>query len=169
MSECRPGSATLAFAAIVLAGGMMASGAAAQAPIKKAEQTKVAKPAPVAMHKVAIQVNQNDKAVMDLALNNAKNVIDYYKAKGETVAIEIVTYGPGLHMLRADTSPVKDRIAPMSLENPNIAFIACGNTQANQSRAEGKPVTLLSEAKVLPSGVVRLIELQKQGYAYIRP
>ena len=115
MSECRPGSATLAFAAIVLAGGMMASGAAAHAPIKKAEQTKVAKPAPVAMHKVAIQVNQNDKAVMDLALNNAKNVIDYYKAKGETVAIEIVTYGPGLHMLRADTSPVKDRIAPMSL------------------------------------------------------
>ena len=72
------------------------------------------------MHKVAIQVNQNDKAVMDLALNNAKNVIDYYKEKGETVAIEIVTYGPGLHMLRADTSPVKERIAPMSLENPNL-------------------------------------------------
>jgi intracellular sulfur oxidation DsrE/DsrF family protein len=121
------------------------------------------------VHRVAIQVNQNDKAVMDLALNNAKNVIDYYKAKGETVAIEIVTYGPGLHMLRADTSPVKERIAPMALENSNLAFIACGNTQANQSKAEGKPVTLLSEAKVMPSGVVRLIELQKQGYAYIRP
>src|SRR2546429_4918110 len=169
MSECRPGSATLAFAAIVLVGGMMASGAAAQAPIKKAEQTKVAKPAPAAMHKVAIQVNQNDKAVMDLALNNAKNILDYYKEKGETVAIEIVTYGPGLHMLRADTSPVKERIAPMSLENPNLAFIACGNTQANQAKAEGKPVKLINEAKVMPSGVVRLMELQKQGYAYIRP
>ena len=106
---------------------------------------------------------------MDLALNNAKNVIDYYKAKGETVTIEIVTYGPGLHMLRADTSPVKDRLAPIALENPNLAFIACGNTQANQSKAEGKPVSLLSEAKVMPSGVVRLMELQKQGYAYIRP
>ena len=121
------------------------------------------------MHKVAIQVNQNDKAVMDLALNNAKNVIDYYWAKGETVAVEIVTYGPGLHMLRADTSPVKERIAPMALENSNLAFIACGNTRANQSKAEGKPVKLLSEAKVMPSGVVRLMELQKQGYAYIRP
>jgi uncharacterized protein len=72
-------------------------------------------------------------------------------------------------MLRADTSPVKDRIAPMSLENPNLKFIACGNTQANQSKAEGKPVTLISEAKVMPSGVVRLMELQKQGYAYIKP
>jgi hypothetical protein len=72
-------------------------------------------------------------------------------------------------MLRADTSPVKERIAPMSLENPNIQFIACGNTQANQSKAEGKPVTLISEAKLTPSGVVRLMELQAQGYAYIRP
>jgi len=135
----------------------------------KPTSTKVSASTPAATHKVAIQVNQNDKAVMDLALNNAKNVIDYYKEKGETVAVEIVTYGPGLHMLRADTSPVKDRIAPMSLENPNLAFIACGNTQANQAKAEGKPVMLISEAKVMPSGVVRLMELQKQGYAYIRP
>ena len=169
MSAGRSGSVTFALAAIVLTGGMMASYAAAQTPIKKIEQSKITKTAFVAMHKVAIQVNQNDKALMDLALNNAKNVIDYYKAKGETVAIEIVTYGPGLHMLRADTSPVKDRIAPMALENSNLAFIACGNTQANQSKAEGKPVALLSEAKVMPSGVVRLMELQKQGYAYIRP
>jgi len=120
-------------------------------------------------HKIAIQVNQNDKALMDLALNNAKNVIDYYQSKGEKVAVEIVTYGPGLHMLRADTSPVKDRIAVMSLENANVTFAACGNTQANQSKAENKPVVLISEAKVTPSGVVRLMELQKQGYAYIRP
>ena len=122
-----------------------------------------------AAHRVGIQVDQNDKAIMDLALNNVRNIVDYYKAKGETVAIEVVTYGPGLHMLRADTSPVKERIAPMALENPNVAFIACGNTQANQSKAEGKPVALISEAKVMPSGVVRLMELQKQGYAYIRP
>jgi intracellular sulfur oxidation DsrE/DsrF family protein len=124
---------------------------------------------PAAANKVAIQVNQNDKAVMDLALNNAKNVLEYYKDKGETIAVEIVTFGPGLHMLRADTSPVKDRIAPMSLENPNLKFVACANTQANQSKAEGKPVTLISEAKVMPSGVVRLMELQEQGYSYIRP
>ena len=154
-------------ASIVVA--LAASGAAAEAPVKNAEQPKPTKFAPKAIHKVAIQVNQNDKAVMDLALNNVHNVIDYYKAKGEAVAIEIVTYGPGLHMLRADTSPVKERIAPMALESPNVTFIACANTQANQSKAEGKPVRLMSEAKVVPSGVVRLIELQEQGYAYIRP
>ena len=153
----------------LLAVAAFTSGTVAQAPIKKAEQSKIANSEPAAQHKVAIQVNQNDKSVMDLALNNVRNIVEYYKEKGESVAIEVVAYGPGLHMLRSDTSPVKERIAPMALENPNIAFIACGNTQANQSKAEGKPVTLLSEAKVVPSGVVRLIELQKQGWAYIRP
>ena len=154
---------------VVLAAVTLASGAAAQTPIRKAEQSKITKPAAAAQHKVAIQVNQNDKAVMDVALNNVRNIAEHYKQKGESVAIEVVAYGPGLHMLRSDTSPVKDRIAPMALENPAIAFIACGNTQANQSKAEGKPVSLVSEAKVVPSGVVRLIELQKQGWAYIRP
>jgi uncharacterized protein len=133
-----------------------------------APKAKKAAPA-AAVHKLAIQVSENDKAAMNLALNNAENTIEYYKSKGESVAIEIVTFGPGLHMLRADTSPVKDRISPMALENPNLKFIACANTQGKQSKAEGKPVTLISEAKVMPSGVVRLIELQKQGYAYIKP
>ena len=151
--------------AIAAAVGMLV-GLATIAALAQSSDAKRASPA---THKIAIQVNQNDKAVMDLALNNAKNVIDYYKSKGEKVAVEIVTFGPGLHMLRADTSPVKDRIAVMSLENANVTFAACGNTQANQSKAENKPVVLISEAKVTPSGVVRLMELQQQGYAYIRP
>lgn len=120
-------------------------------------------------HQVAIHVDDNDAKVMNLALNNAKNVLDYYQSKGETITIEIVTYGPGLHMLRADTSPVKQRIAEMSLAAPEISFAACNNTQVNMSRQEGKEVVLVSEARVVPSGVVRLIELQEKGYSYIRP
>src|SRR5579864_3373813 len=66
-----------------------------------------------AQHRLAIQVDQNDPQAMNLALNNAENVIDYYRGKGESTDIEIVAYGPGLNMLRADTSPVKDRIKRM--------------------------------------------------------
>ena len=120
-------------------------------------------------HKVAIHVDDNDAKVMNLVLNNAKNVLEHYRSKGETVTIEIVTYGPGLHMLRADTSPVKQRVAEMSLASPEITFAACANTQVNMSRQEGKEVVLVGEARVVPSGVVRLIELQEKGYSYIRP
>ena len=60
-------------------------------------------------HRVAIHVDQNDPAVMNLALNNAVNVVQHYSPAGEEVEVEIVAYGPGLHMLRDDTSPVKAR------------------------------------------------------------
>ena len=126
-------------------------------------------PVATVTHKVAIQVNERSKLAMELALDSAKGLVAYYKAKGEATTIEIVAYGPGLHMLRGDTSPVKDRVGSMSREHKNVSFIACGNTQAKQSKAEGNPVVLVAEAKVVPSGVVRLMELQKQGYAYLRP
>ena len=57
-------------------------------------------------HRLVMQVNTNDPALMNLALNNATNVAQHYKDAGENVSIEIVTFGPGLHMLRDDTSPV---------------------------------------------------------------
>jgi uncharacterized protein len=120
-------------------------------------------------HKVAIQVNDESPDVMNLALNNARNVVQHYKALGEAVQVEVVAFGPGLHMLRNDTSPVKQRIAQMSLEEPSISFAACSNTHTNMQKREEKPITLISEAKIVPSGVVRLMELQKLGYAYIRP
>ena len=56
-------------------------------------------------HKLAIQVDENNPQVINLALNNAKNVVDYYKTKREHVTIEMVTFGPGLTVLRDDTSP----------------------------------------------------------------
>ncbi|WP_346911596.1 DsrE family protein [uncultured Roseibium sp.] len=120
-------------------------------------------------HKVAIHVDQNDPQVMNMALNNAKNLAAYYSEKGEDVAIELVTYGPGLMMLREDKSPVKDRISTMALELPNITFSACNNTIKGMTKKEGHEIKLISEAGVVPSGVVRLMELQEQGYAYVRP
>jgi intracellular sulfur oxidation DsrE/DsrF family protein len=122
-------------------------------------------------HRVAIQVDQNDPQVMNLALNNATNVIEYYRAKNEDVDIDIVTYGPGLHMLRADTSPVQDRLKRLKeLAFPgNIQLSACNNTKQGMEKAEGKAISIVPEATIVPSGVVRLMELQEQGWSYIRP
>ena len=119
-------------------------------------------------HHVAIHVDQNDPHTLNMALNNAQNLASYYEEKGDEVVIEMVAYGPGLHMLVDGKSPVKDRIETMSLELP-ITFSACANTIAGMENRTGEAVTLLDEAEVVPSGVVRLIELQEEGYAYIRP
>lgn len=120
-------------------------------------------------HKVAIHVDENDPQVMNMALNNAKNIASYYEGQGDTVTIEMVTYGPGLDMLIEDKSPVAQRISAMSLEMDNISFSACANTMAGMKKKTGHDVVLMSEANVVPSGVVRLIELQENGFSYIRP
>ena len=122
-------------------------------------------------HRLVIQVDQNDPAVMNLALNNATNLIDYYRAKHVDIKIDLVTYGPGLHMLRDDTSPVKDRIKQLKdLAFPStIQFSACNNTKENMEKKEGKPISIVSEAVIVPAGVVHLTELQEKGWTYLRP
>ena len=106
---------------------------------------------------------------MKMALNNAKNVTKYYLSKGEKVAIEIVAYGPGLHLLRADTLPVRQDFAAMGMEYDNVSFTACGNTQDTKKKKEKKAIPLISEANRVTAGVVRLMELQEQGWSYVKP
>ena len=120
-------------------------------------------------HKLTIHVDENNAQRMNLALNNAKNVTKYYKAKGEEVEIEVVAYGPGLHMLRADTSPVKTRIVTFAATYENVSFRSCGNTLNAMTRKEGKEPPLLDIAEPVPSGVVHLMERQEEGWSYIRP
>jgi intracellular sulfur oxidation DsrE/DsrF family protein len=122
-------------------------------------------------HHVAIQIDQNDPQIMNLVLNNATNVIEYYRDKQEDVDIDIVAFGPGLHMLRADTSPVQDRVKRLKdMAFPgNIQFSACDNTRKGMEKAEGHPIPIVADATVVPSGVVHLMELQEQGWSYVRP
>lgn len=122
-------------------------------------------------HHVVFHVDDKDAGKMNLALNNAANVTKYYAAKGEQVQIEIVTYGPGLHMLRADTSPVKDRLKDYAPSFPNVTFAACGNTIKGMTKKEGKapPIMASDSISVVPSGVVQIMMRQDQGWHYLKP
>jgi intracellular sulfur oxidation DsrE/DsrF family protein len=122
-------------------------------------------------HRVVLHVDQNDPAVMNLALNNAKNIFDHYRDKHEDVEVEFVAYGPGLHMLREDTSPVKSRIKEMAeVSYPSkIVFSACNNTKRGMEAREGHAIPTVAQATIVPAGVVRIMELEEQGYSYIKP
>jgi uncharacterized protein len=126
-------------------------------------------PAEQKEHRLILQVNTNDAAAMNLALNNATNVTEYYKEAGQKVKIEVIAFGPGLHMLRDDTSPVKAQIETMALSTPEVSFKACGNTQQNMRKAENKDIKLIPQAQVVPSGVVRVMQLEEQGWSYVKP
>ncbi len=114
--------------------------------------------------KLVIQVSTDDVRTQNIALNNAANL---QKALGiDNIDIEIVAYGPGLSLL-AGTSPASERVPSLSMQE--ITFSACGNTMNRMEKKSGQPVQLVEGVSVVQAGVLRIMELQEQGYAYIRP
>ncbi len=121
------------------------------------------------IHRLALQISDSDKQKMNTVLNVAANVSRHYSARGEKVEIQVVAFNRGLHMLRDDTSPVKTRLQSFTESMPNVSFKACGNTHAAMTRKEGAPPKLFEFAEMVPAGVVRLMELDEQGWTIVRP
>jgi intracellular sulfur oxidation DsrE/DsrF family protein len=111
--------------------------------------------------RVVMQVSDNDPAKWNLALNNAKNVQTDLGAAN--VDIEIVAYGPGINMLKAD-SVVGNRVDEALAAG--VKVVACENTMRNQKLARQD---MLPKVDYVMAGVVELMQKQQQGWAYIRP
>jgi len=112
-------------------------------------------------NRVVIQVSDGEPAKWNLALNNAGNIQTDLGAAN--VDIEIVAYGPGLGMLRAD-SVVGNRIG--DAVKAGVKIVACENTMRGQKLTQAD---MLSGIGYVPAGVVTLMQRQQQGWAYIRP
>ncbi|MDB5567768.1 MAG: hypothetical protein JWP84_4334 [Tardiphaga sp.] len=120
-------------------------------------------------HRIVFQVNSDDPTTMKHAITNSLNAIKAYREMNEAVAIEIVAYGPGVHMFRADTSPVKDLLQFLRASSPDVVLSMCGNTKLIMEKNEGHPLVLVEGTQVVPFGVVRLVTLQEAGWSYMRP
>jgi uncharacterized protein len=120
-------------------------------------------------HKLALQISDASPEKMNAVLNVAANVSKYYSDKGDEVDIEIVAFNAGLNMLRADKSPVLERLKSFRQGMPNVSFMACENTLTAMTRHEGKEPPLVDNATRVPAGVVTLMELGEKGWTIVRP
>jgi intracellular sulfur oxidation DsrE/DsrF family protein len=128
---------------------------AAAAPALAAQKGSAAK------HFVILQVSDRDPARWHLALNNARNVQADLGA--QNVEIEIVAYGPGLDMLKAE-SPVADSLA--GALDASVRLIACENTMQNVKATRDD---MYSGISYVQAGVTHIMKRQREGWAYIRP
>jgi intracellular sulfur oxidation DsrE/DsrF family protein len=116
------------------------------------------------IRKLVIQVSTDDVRTQNIAMNNAVNL---QQALGQdNIIIEIVAYGPGLSML-TPSSPVSKRVPNLAMQD--VIFSACANTMEAIEKKSGKKVELVDGVEIVQAGVLRILELQEQGYAYIRP
>jgi len=126
-------------------------------PIPKAPEEQ-----PFAEHFAIFHISSGDAFSQKLVLNNAQNLSNFYGP--DKVAIEVVAYGPGLRALFKENTNSK-RIQRMA-DQQGITFSACANTMKGMGRNQH---SLNKVAKVVPGGVVRIMELQEAGWTYIRP
>ena len=111
--------------------------------------------------KIVLQVSDNDPAKWNLALNNARNAQD--DLGKDNIDIEIVVYGPGIHMLRMDATTATR--ATQAIQS-GISIVACENTMTAQKINKADMHDAIS---YVPAGVIQLMKRQQQGWAYIRP
>ena len=133
--------------------------ALAQAAGSIAADDKAAQPS--RKERVVIQVSDADPKKWHLALNNAKNIqADIGADQSE---VEIVAYGPGIGMLKADAevaNRIEDAVAG------GVKVMACENTMKAQKLSRGD---MHKDIAYVAAGVVELMRRQQQGWAYIRP
>jgi hypothetical protein len=138
---------TTVFAALLLAAAAVLSPAASHAQGAK--------------HHLVLQVSDDDPGKWNLALNNAENVQEAL-GKGN-VEVEIVAYGPGLNMLKAD-SKVAARLNK-ALDD-SVALLACGTTMKKMKVTQAD---LAGGTKVVPGGIIHIMQRQKERWNYVRP
>ena len=117
-----------------------------------------------AEHRLALQLSEREPHRQDLVLSVANNVLKAYGP--DKVAIEVVAFGPGIDLARADSPR---RAAVDSLVSQGVRFDVCLNTVETISRETGQRPALNPHAIPVEAGVVQLMTLAEAGYILVRP
>lgn len=117
-------------------------------------------PAASPKYKAVFAVSEADPARWNFVLGNIRNAQADLGA--DNVLIELVAYGGGIGMLKADAESAA-RVSEAA--QAGVVVSACENSMRGYklTRAQINP-----QAGSVPSGVGHLIRRQNEGYAYIR-
>jgi uncharacterized protein len=119
---------------------------------------------PFAEHFLALQLSDADPKKQRLLLSVANNVLKAYGP--DKIAIEVVTFGPGIDLLRDNN---ENRQSVDSLVSQGVRFDVCGNTLDTIERETGKRPTINPHAIEVEAGVGQLLSLSERGYKLVRP
>ncbi len=118
-------------------------------------------------HRVVYHLDDAPVEKALFVLGNIDNTITGVGGIANIEAIELVVNGAALQNFTASRIDPRLKAALDRLMTEGLTFSACGNTMRGYHITADQ---LPKGTKVLAQGgVVRLMELQEQGYAYIKP
>jgi hypothetical protein len=148
------GFGNAAIAAIVLTGA---------APVAGAEPAPLPDK-PFAEHRIVLQLSDSDPRKQGLVISVAFNLLKLYDP--DKVAIEVVTFGPGIELLFPDNS---NRKLIESLVAQGVKFDICLNTVDTIERETGKRPQYIPAATPVQVGVGQILSLTENGYTLVKP
>jgi len=119
---------------------------------------------PFAEHHLVLQLSDDDAKKQSLVISVANNLLKFYGP--DRIAIEVVTFGPGIALVRAD-SPNRQYVD--SLVAQGVKFDVCMNTVNTIKRETGHAPPLNPNAKPVETGVAEILTLTENGYTLVRP
>jgi uncharacterized protein len=119
---------------------------------------------PFAEHRIVLQLSDNDPKKQGLVISVAYNLLKFYDP--DKVAIEVVTFGPGIGLLRPEDT---NRKLVESLVAQGVRFDVCLNTADTIERETGKRPEFISVATPVQVGVGQILSLTENGYTLVRP
>jgi hypothetical protein len=134
------------------------------APILRAQQAPPLQDKPFAEHKIVLQLSDNDAKKQALVISVAYNLLKAYDP--DKVAIEVVAFGPGIDLLRTESS---NRKLVESLIAQGVRFDVCLNTVDTVERETGKRPEIIPAATAVQVGVGQIMHLTENGYTLVRP
>jgi uncharacterized protein len=152
-------SVVRAFGAAVMAASMLATVAS----VAHAEPAPLPDK-PFAEHRIVLQLSDSDPGKQGLVISVAYNLLKLYDP--DKVAIEVVTFGPGIDLLRPDNT---NRKLVESLVAQGVRFDVCLNTVDTIERETGKRPEIIPVAVPVQVGVGQILSLTENGYTLVRP
>jgi intracellular sulfur oxidation DsrE/DsrF family protein len=101
-------------------------------------------------------------------LQNLQLLLEQYRHNQQQVMVEVVANGDAVQLLSRTSPAIADRIAELSGQYDNLSFAACKNTIDQMKITRGLKIDLLPQVKLIDSGVVQVIQRQRDGWTYIR-
>jgi intracellular sulfur oxidation DsrE/DsrF family protein len=146
-----------------LGGAVVAALLATPAGSVRAEQAPLPDK-PFAEHRIVLQLSDNDPKKQNLVISIAYNLLKAYDP--DKVAIEVVTFGPGIDLLRPENT---NRKLVESLVAQGVHFDVCLNTVDTVERETGKRPDFIPVATPVQVGVEQILALTENGYTLVRP
>lgn len=138
--------------------------ALAALPLALAAQQVPLQDKPFAEHKIVLQLSDDDPRKQALVLSVASNLLKFYDP--DKVAIEVVTFGPGIDLLLTGN---EHRKQVESLIAQSVRFDICLNTVDTIERETGKRPEFMPAATPVQVGVGQILFLTEHGYTLVRP